>query len=110
MSCKQQQLAFFFLTLLSWVRKKDYVRSDKFKPIFNLFDFLRNCSSAPQTSIYHVTDSRNLSRKVKHGNAMNLSTFYGLHKAREKTTACDIPSGSEDSDLSDSDDDYLPDK
>lgn len=47
---------------------------------------------------------------MKHGNAMNSSTFYGLHKAREKTTACDIPSGSEDSDVSDSDDDYLPDK
>ncbi|KAL1439209.1 hypothetical protein MTO96_001305 [Rhipicephalus appendiculatus] len=38
---------------------------------------------------------------------MNSSTFYGLRKAREKTTACDIPSGSEDSDISDSDDDYL---
>ncbi|KAH7981669.1 hypothetical protein HPB52_000674 [Rhipicephalus sanguineus] len=39
---------------------------------------------------------------------MNASTFYGPRKAREKTTACDIPSGSEDSDLSDSDDDYPP--
>ncbi|KAH7937262.1 hypothetical protein HPB49_009853 [Dermacentor silvarum] len=33
---------------------------------------------------------------------MNSFMFYGLRKAREKTTACDIPSGSEDSDLSDS--------
>ncbi|KAL1444408.1 hypothetical protein MTO96_029885 [Rhipicephalus appendiculatus] len=39
---------------------------------------------------------------------MNSSTFYGIRNAREKTTTCDIPSGSEDSDLSDSDDDYLP--
>ncbi|KAH6926384.1 hypothetical protein HPB50_017909 [Hyalomma asiaticum] len=39
---------------------------------------------------------------------MNASTFYGPRKARENTTACDIPSGSEDSDLSDSDDDYPP--
>ncbi|KAH6942898.1 hypothetical protein HPB50_011523 [Hyalomma asiaticum] len=39
---------------------------------------------------------------------MNTSTFYGPRKARQKTTACDIPSGSEDSDLSDSDDDYPP--
>ncbi|KAH7961811.1 hypothetical protein HPB52_012244 [Rhipicephalus sanguineus] len=39
---------------------------------------------------------------------MNASTFYGLRKAQEKTTACDIPSRSEDSDLSDSDDDYPP--
>ncbi|KAH6937420.1 hypothetical protein HPB50_000107 [Hyalomma asiaticum] len=40
---------------------------------------------------------------------MNASTFYGPRKAREKTMACDIPSGSEDSDLSDLDDDYPPD-
>lgn len=100
---------FFSYTVImgTW---KNYVRSDQFKPIFSLSNFLRNCSWAPQTSIYHITDSRNLSRKVKHENAMNSSTFYGLHKAWEKTMACDIPSGSEDSDLSDSEDDYLLDK
>lgn len=108
LSCKQQQQAIFFLHcyMSTW---KNYVRSDQLKQIFtlfSLFDFLRNCGSALQTSIYHVTDSRNLSGKACRCSVgkVNSSMFYGLRKAREKTTACDIPSGSEDSDLSDSDD------